>query len=235
MRAARQPHRRARHRRDPGADRPRRPAQHGHQPGRRLSPACPKICPRHALRACRHVHITAWSLFTDPPRAAALRAAQIAKAGRRDCLVRPGHLPDDPRAGPRQVRAHHRRSAGRYPVPQPRRGPGADRRARAAAIAQELHERYAGAIIALKLDRDGCYVLADGHAQAYPTGDGPVVDATGAGDAFDAAFMARYARDGDLAAAARFANTIASWVVARYGARPPTDEELAAIIREVQS
>jgi sugar/nucleoside kinase (ribokinase family) len=57
-----------------------------------------------------------------------------------------------------------------------------------------------------------------------------VVDATGAGDAFDAAFMARYLRDGDLAAAARVANDIGSWVVARYGARPPADEELAKIL-----
>jgi ribokinase len=98
-----------------------------------------------------------------------------------------------------------------------------------------LHERYGGAVIALKLDRDGCYVLAHGHAQAYPTSDHPALDATGGGDAFDAAFIASYARDRDLAAAARFANAIAGWVVARYGARPPADEELAAIIREDRS
>src|SRR6185295_6894275 len=40
----------------------------------------PEDLPEAALRAAAHVHITAWSLFTDPPRAAALRAAQIAKA-----------------------------------------------------------------------------------------------------------------------------------------------------------
>ena len=59
-----------------------------------------------------------------------------------------------------------------------------------------------------------------------------VVDATGAGDAFDAAFLARYLHDGNIAAAARFANEIGSWVVARYGARPPSDSELEKILAE---
>ena len=56
------------------------------------------------------------------------------------------------------------------------------------------------------------------------------LDATGAGDAFDAAFLAHYRRDGDLAKAAQFANDIGSWVVARYGARPPVDAELKELI-----
>ena len=100
------------------------------------------------------------------------------------------------------------------------------------AIAQELRESYDGAIIALKLDRDGCFILAKDHAQHYPTGDGPVVDATGAGDAFDAAFLAEYRHSGDLAQAAQFANDIGSWVVARYGARPPVDAELKELLKK---
>ena len=99
------------------------------------------------------------------------------------------------------------------------------------ALARALRERYPGAIIALKLDREGCYVLADGHARAYPTSDRPALDATGGGDAFDGAFLARYIHDRDIDGAARFANAIAGWVVARYGARPPADAELAAILR----
>src|SRR5436853_1185630 len=35
--------------------------------------------PSSVLSTCDHVHITAWSLFTDPPRSAAVRAAQLAK------------------------------------------------------------------------------------------------------------------------------------------------------------
>ncbi len=52
-----------------------------------------------------------------------------------------------------------------------------------------------------------------------------------AGDAFDAAFLAHYRRDGDLAKAAQFANDIGSWVVARYGARPPADAELRNLLK----
>jgi ribokinase len=195
----------------------------------------PADLPEDALRACAHVHITAWSLFTDPPRAAALRAAQIAKAGGATVSFDP--------ASYQMIRelGHDKfaRFTAELPVdilfPTRDEGQALTGERAPAAIAQELRERYPSAIIALKLDRDGCYILADGHAQAYPTSDHPALDATGGGDAFDAAFIARYARDRDLAAAARFANAIAGWVVARYGARPQPDEELEAIIREDQS
>ena len=85
-------------------------------------------------------------------------------------------------------------------------------------------------VIALKLDKDGCFVRAEGHAQHYPTGEGAARDATGAGDAFNGAFLARYLRDGDLAAAAQLANATGSWVVARFGARPALDDELRKVL-----
>jgi sugar/nucleoside kinase (ribokinase family) len=190
----------------------------------------PEDLPEAALQAAAHVHITAWSLFTEPPRAAAIRAAQIARAAGATVSFDP--------ASYQMIRelGHDKfaRIIADLPVdilfPNRDEGAALTGEREPHAIAQELHESYGGAIIALKLDRDGCYVLARDHAQHYPTGDGPVVDATGAGDAFDAAFMARYLRDGDLAAAARVANDIGSWVVARYGARPPADEELAKIL-----
>jgi ribokinase len=195
----------------------------------------PADLPDEVLRACAHVHITAWSLFTDPPRAAALRAAQIAKAGGATVSFDPASYQMIREMGYDKFA----RITAELPVdilfPNRDEGQALTGEREPEAIAQELHERHSGAIIALKLDRDGCYVLANGHAQAYPTSDHPALDATGGGDAFDAAFIAHYTRDHDLAAAARFANAIAGWVVARYGARPPADEELAAIIREDQS
>jgi ribokinase len=203
----------------------------------------PADLPEDALRACSHIHITAWSLFTDPPRAAAIRAAQIAKSGGATVSFDPASYQMIREMGYDKFT----RITAELPVdilfPNRDEGQALTGEREPAAIAQELRERYPGAIIALKLDRHGCYILADGHAQAYPTSDHPALDATGGGDAFDAAFIARYARDRDpstssgqrLAAAARFANIIAGWVVARYGARPPADGELAAIIREEQS
>jgi ribokinase len=190
----------------------------------------PEDLPEAALTACGHVHITAWSLFTNPPRAAAIRAAQLANAAGATVSFDP--------ASYQMIREIGHDKFARYtadlPVdilfPNREEGEVLTSETDPRIIAQELHERYNGAVIVLKLDKDGCFVIAQGHAGHYPTGDGPVVDATGAGDAFDGAFLASYSRDGDLAAAAKFANKIGSWVVARYGARPPADAELRKIL-----
>ncbi len=190
----------------------------------------PADLPEEALRVCGHVHITAWSLFTDPPRAAALRAAQVASAAGAGVSLDPASYQMIGQLG---VEAFARITAA-LPVdllfPNRDEGTVLTGEQEPAAIAQALHERYPGATVVLKLDREGCYVSASGHARHYPTAAVAVVDATGAGDAFAAAFIARYRRDGDLAAAARFANAIGSWVVARFGARPPADADLAAIL-----
>ncbi len=190
----------------------------------------PADLPEEALQGAGHVHITAWSLFTDPPRAAALRAAKIAKEAGATVSFDP--------ASYQMIRemGHDKfaRITASLPVdilfPNRDEGEALTGERRPEDVADELHERYNGAVIVLKLDKDGCYVKSRDHAQHYPTGDGPVIDATGAGDAFDGAFLARYLRDGDLGAAARFANDIGSWVVANYGARPPADDELRALL-----
>jgi ribokinase len=190
----------------------------------------PEDLPEQALRSCGHIHITAWSLFTDPPRTAALRAAQIAKAGGATVSFDPASYQMILELGYDKFA----RITADLPVdmlfPNRDEGQALTGEREPAVIAQALRERYPGAIIALKLDREGCFIMAEGHAQAYPTSDHPALDATGGGDAFDAAFIARYARDNDLAAAARFANAIAGWVVARYGARPPADDELGRLL-----
>lgn len=192
----------------------------------------PEDLPEQALREAGQVHITAWSLFTDPPRRAAIRAAQIAhEAG--------VSVSFDP-ASYQMIRemghdAFHEASAG-LPVDMvfPNRDEGIALTAtrEPEAIAHAMARRYPGATVVLKLDRDGCFVLSDTHAQHYPTDDVAVVDTTGAGDAFNAAFIARYRRDGDLAAAAQFANAIGGWVVSRYGARPAADHDLQAILEQ---
>jgi ribokinase len=190
----------------------------------------PEDVPTLALRASGHVHLTAWSLFSDPPRAAALHAVRIAKASGATVSFDPASYQMIREMGHDKFK----RVTAELPVDMlfPNRDEGEilTGEREPAAIAQALRAQYPGALVALKLDRDGCYVLAADHAQRYPTGDNPAVDATGGGDAFDAAFIARYARDRDLTSAARFANAIASWVVARYGARPPSDAELTAIL-----
>ncbi len=51
-----------------------------------------------------------------------------------------------------------------------------------------------------------------------------LADTTGAGDAFDAAFLVEYLRDGDVEAALRAANRLGSYVAASLGAQPPAPE-----------
>jgi ribokinase len=192
----------------------------------------PEDLPLDALQACSHIHITAWSLFTDPPRAAVLRAAQIAQEAGASVSFDP--------ASYQMIRelghdAFDQATLG-LPISMvfPNRDEGmALTGARTPeAIVRALAQRYSGATIVLKLDRDGCFVLSGEHARHYPTPATPVVDTTGAGDAFNAAFLSRYHRDGDLDRAANFANAVGGWVVAHFGARPPADDALRAILAQ---
>ncbi|MDQ1301096.1 MAG: PfkB protein [Chloroflexota bacterium] len=58
-------------------------------------------------------------------------------------------------------------------------------------------------IVAIKLDKDGCLAAAGDQIWRAGAPAAEIVNATGAGDAFNAAFLARWLADGDLAAACR--------------------------------
>ena len=76
-------------------------------------------------------------------------------------------------------------------------------------------------IVAMTLGADGAIVKADGvviEIGPFPT---TLVDASGAGDCFDGAFLARFLKDGDVEAAARYANCAAALSVRGYGAIAP--------------
>ena len=190
----------------------------------------PAELPIDALRSAVHVHITAWSLFTDPPRTAAINAAQIAKASGASISFDPASYQMISEIGYSEFRT----TTAALPVdilfPNRDEGRVLTGETRPKSIARALRQRYPGALVVLKLDKDGCYIIGDDHEQQYTAPDVEVIDATGAGDAFDGAFIARYMRNGDIAAAAQFANAVGAWVVSRYGARPPIDAALAAVL-----
>lgn len=190
----------------------------------------PDDLPEQALQACQHLHVTAWSLFTEPPRAAVLRAAQLAKASGATVSLDPASYQVMREIG---VTQFQQLTAG-LPVDMlfPNRDEGMvlSGETEPVRIARALRQRYPGAMIVLKLDRDGCYVLADDHEAHYSTKDVQVLDTTGAGDSFDAAFLARFLRDGDIAASAHFADAVARWVITRFGARPPIDDAFLALL-----
>src|SRR5690606_22299400 len=97
-------------------------------------------------------------------------------------------------------------------------------------VAARLSELYPGAMIALKLDADGSYVLTDGSGVHVPPSAGRLVDATGAGDAFAGALLAAWLSGFSAGDAARLANSVSAWVIERVGARPVRDDALAAVI-----
>jgi 2-dehydro-3-deoxygluconokinase len=76
-------------------------------------------------------------------------------------------------------------------------------------------------VVALKMSADGCLVATVKERFRVPGYRVDAVDATGAGDTFDGAFLARLLAGDDLGAAARYANVAAALSTKGYGAVTP--------------
>ncbi|MFC0397135.1 sugar kinase [Paraburkholderia rhizosphaerae] len=76
-------------------------------------------------------------------------------------------------------------------------------------------------VVALKLGRDGAYVATRDERRVVPALEVNAVDATGAGDCFGGAFVARVVAGDDPFTAARYANTAAALSTQGYGAVAP--------------
>ena len=70
--------------------------------------------------------------------------------------------------------------------------------------------RHAGAVV-IKLDREGCIVWEDGRVERTPAPAVQVVNATGAGDAFDAGLLAAWRSGQGLRAACRAAVSLGAF------------------------
>lgn len=78
-------------------------------------------------------------------------------------------------------------------------------------------------IVVLKQGLRGSTVfsrLGEWHVPSQPA---PVLDSTGAGDAFDAAFLVEFLRTGDIPSSLRKANRLGAYVVSHYGGQPDGD------------
>ena len=82
----------------------------------------------------------------------------------------------------------------------------------------------------IKAGKDSCLVSQDGSKTAVPAIKGAkVVDATAAGDSFNAGFLAATLRGEDPLQAARLGHRCASIVIAHHGAIVPKDAFHAAL------
>jgi 2-dehydro-3-deoxygluconokinase len=89
-------------------------------------------------------------------------------------------------------------------------------------------------VVALKLGKEGSFVATPERRERLAPHRVTAIDATGAGDAFDGAFLAEYLLSGDPFAAGRFANVSAALSTLGFGAVAPLPrraEVLAAMAK----
>jgi 2-dehydro-3-deoxygluconokinase len=85
----------------------------------------------------------------------------------------------------------------------------------------DFYLRLGPSVVVLKLGREGAIVATLKRRERIAGHSVAAVDATGAGDCFDGAFLAEYVERGDPFAAARFANVAAALSTLGYGAVAP--------------
>ncbi|MEZ5217039.1 MAG: sugar kinase [Ilumatobacteraceae bacterium] len=190
----------------------------------------PSEIPRPQLARARHLHLTAWSFFTDPPRSAARAAARIVQAVGATLSFDPGSFQMIGEMGVQRFLEATCDLGIDVFLPNKEEGTMLTGEREPDAIAARLAELYPGALIVLKLDSEGALIRDGESVERVPAAPSDLLDATGAGDSFAGAFLARYLRDGDAIAAARFATTVAAWVIARLGARPEPDARLREVL-----
>ena len=98
----------------------------------------------------------------------------------------------------------------------------------------DFYLRLGASVVVLKLGKEGAIAATAKRRERIAGHRVAAVDATGAGDCFDGAFLAEYVQRGDPFAAARFANVAAALSTLGYGAVAPlprradVDAEIAA-------
>jgi len=99
--------------------------------------------------------------------------------------------------------------------------------------AARMIRKHGPRVVIVTLDKDGCLVVGDGIEYFIKLeNDEPVVDTTGAGDAFCGGFLFAVANEIDLVSACKIGSSAAAHIIARYGGHeaPPRIEDLSRIL-----
>jgi len=189
----------------------------------------PDELPLKVIQNSQHLHLTAWSLFTNPPREAALEAAKIAKESGATVSLDPGSFQMIMQTGRNTFLSLMDTLEFDYLLPNRDEAQALSGESAPLEMLGWLQAHYPKACIVLKLDHEGVLVGEPGREALHvaATTDA-VVDATGAGDAFGGAFLSHFLRSGDAKAAATLAVQVAGWVIGRFGARVGMDDEIRA-------
>jgi ribokinase len=192
----------------------------------------PEEVPVEVIQQAGHLHVTAWSLFTDPPRQAALKAVQVARDAGITISFDPASFQMIREIGREEFRRMTRGLSLDFVFPNLDEGQALTGAQNPREILEVLQKLYPEAMILLKLAADGALILDRGSLiELQATRDQPV-DATGAGDSFGGAFLGHYLRSKDAQAAGQLAVQVAGWVIGRFGARPPMDAEIKRRIEQ---
>jgi ribokinase len=174
----------------------------------------PKRLPMQALRAARVLHLSGYALLAEPQRSAMLLALKLARREGATVALDPGMsghaavklmgdlLPKTDILFPNLAEA--RRLTGRSVAED---------------CARALLDAGVG-MVALKLGEAGCLVCCKDRCHRIPGFAIEVRDTTGAGDGFDAGFIAGLLRGLDLVGAALLGNAMGAVIAASVGADP---------------
>jgi ribokinase len=190
----------------------------------------PSELPRAEIAAAKHLHLTAWSFFTDPPRSAARAAAHIAHEAGATLSFDPASFQMIEEMGVDHFLAVTQDLGIDIFLPNKEEGGVLTGCKDPIDITRELDVLYPSALVILKLDADGALVWQGGEAHHIPPATNKLVDATGAGDSFAGGFLARYLRGVSAIDAARFATEISAWVIEHPGARPAPGPSLERLL-----
>ena len=190
----------------------------------------PSELPRAVISSANHLHLTAWSFFTDPPRSASRIAAQIARQSNLTISFDPASFQMVQEMGVDQFLSWTKDLGINIFFPNYDEGRVLTGFDEPDQIVRSLAKIYDGALIILKLDADGALVFDGKVSTEIPPATNNLVDATGAGDSFAGAFLAHYLVSNSPVSAAIFATKVAAWVIEHLGARPATDTRLQQII-----
>ncbi len=192
----------------------------------------PSELPNVLLRNSKHLHLTAWSFFSDPPRTAARKAARLAQESGVNLSFDPGSFQMISNIGVEKFLSFTQDLSIDIFLPNYEEGAVLTGLKEPEEIAAALAELYPSAVIMLKLDAKGSLVYENAKATYIPAESNNLIDATGAGDSFAGSFLSRYLLSKDAVEAAKFATKVSAWVIEQLGARPKMDKRLESIISE---
>ncbi len=194
----------------------------------------PSELPVDAMSSARHLHLTAWSFFTDPPRSAARAAARAARRSGATVSFDPGSFQMIQEMGVSNFLAACADLDFDIVLPNKEEGQVLTGESQPEQIAEGLTKIFPGSMVVLKLDADGALVHHDGTSVHIPPATNNLVDATGAGDSFAGAFLAHHLAHGSPIEAARFATRVSAWVIEHVGARPAADQKLQSVLAQAR-